>query len=450
MPLSAWKSAFSHAIDTEAEGAKYFLGHFKKARIDDSNSTTSTRISGQRPDIRLDDGITVIETADSTVVNLIPAPSQDVDEDERGGFCQPAGLAIFFKNLKSCSRNAPHEGSDAQINAECQPSETLGGNPITSDIVETENGMGRQICRAWLKNHFLQLGQPCKNANCKRRHVIESRSVGSLYKDYSFKGLSTAQRNSIISQVQAASNAAVKICDSITDAQHVPISAAVIRLAKTEDPPYSEYIQNPELVPSSSSGKSIDSESQPAETLADNSTNSDIVETENGMGRQICRAWLKNNFLQLGQPCKNAKCERLHVIESRSVGSLYKDYSFKGLSTAQRNSIISQVQAASGSIPIVKLDGGVTDVKHQPKLADVIVTDTENISNYEESPLRGREVVKAAMHPERKFASSKVDIKLETTSDSRKTEDNVARNARLILPKPHCKPWMPIHKRITY
>ena len=311
MTLSAWKSAFSHEIDTEAEGAKYFLGHFKKSRIVDSNPATSTGISGQQSDIRLDGDITVMETSDSKVLRLIPAPSQDADEDERGGFCQPAGLAIFFKNLKSDSRDAPHEGSDAHNNSESRHAEILPVNAISSDVAETDNNMGRQICRAWLKNNFLQLGQPCKNANCERRHVIESRSIGSLYKDYSFKGLSPAQRNSIISQVQAAS---------------------------------------------------------------------------------------------------------------------------------------------TSSVPIVKRVESISDEKDESPSAVEIVTmtdDTGNTSNSEQFPLV-EEVIHSALHQKRKRTSSETDIKLEATSDLINTEANIMGNARLTLPKPHCKPWMPIHKRITY
>ena len=63
------------------------------------------------------------------------------------------------------------------------------------------------------------------------------------------------------------------------------------------------------------------------------------------MSRQICRLWLKHNFLGLGGACpsgaSSVACTRKHEIPS-NVNLLYKDYSFKGLSAAQRKTIIAK------------------------------------------------------------------------------------------------------------
>ena len=191
--FAGWKRAFDHAKDTEAEGAKYFEGFFKKLR-------------------RTDESLTFVEDKSSSIGTALseslqrekfrPTYSGEVEKEvvERGGFCQPASLASFFKKGKS---------ADAMLSVpilENAEQTTIASSSERSppDNIERENGVARQICRAWLKNTYLQLGSPCKNVSCDRRHLIESTSIGSLYKDYSFKGLSTVQRNSIISQVQLA------------------------------------------------------------------------------------------------------------------------------------------------------------------------------------------------------------------------------------------------------
>ncbi|KAJ1432513.1 hypothetical protein B484DRAFT_447776 [Ochromonadaceae sp. CCMP2298] len=74
--------------------------------------------------------------------------------------------------------------------------------PSERDMVEV---CGRQICRAWLKHHYLSLGQPCPG-DCLRKHAITCRPE-ALYKDYSFKGLSANQKKSIFAKVSAETEA---------------------------------------------------------------------------------------------------------------------------------------------------------------------------------------------------------------------------------------------------
>ena len=191
---SSWGKAFRHARDTEAEGAQYFEGFFKKAKIVAEDSTPTIQNIVTSAEFMGSDDYVKGDIARGT-------STEETDDTERGGFCQPAGLAKFFASTK-CSGHGGILGNN-DVSAQVMEQASAAVSDI-ADSTERESSATRQICRAWLKNNFLQLGQPCKNASCERRHVIESRSIGSLYKDYSFKGLSAVQRASIISQVQSS------------------------------------------------------------------------------------------------------------------------------------------------------------------------------------------------------------------------------------------------------
>ena len=193
--FAGWKRAFDRAKNTEAEGAKHFEGFLKKLRKNDESL------------IFLEDKSSSIGTALSEPIQrekFRPTYSGEVEKEilERGGFCQPTNLASFFKKGKSeedaAMLNVPRWGNVEEMKI-ASLSET------SHDVnIDKGNGVQRQICRAWLKNTYLQLGSPCNNVSCDRRHLIESKSLGSLYKDYSFKGLTTVQRNTITNQVRLA------------------------------------------------------------------------------------------------------------------------------------------------------------------------------------------------------------------------------------------------------
>jgi hypothetical protein len=217
MPVSSsWGKAFRHARDTEAEGAQYFEGFFKKAKIVLEGSTST--IVDQVQDVEAGSKAIGTNTTNLSKDVVDVVSTEETDDVERGGFCQPAGLAKFFAS-KKCSGQKDSLGS-SDVTAQVIQGASTAASDVT-DSVERESGATRQICRAWLKNTFLQLGQPCKNASCERRHLIESRSIGSLYKDYSFKGLTAVQRSSIISQVQAS---AAMNADSATSDKVVEVA----------------------------------------------------------------------------------------------------------------------------------------------------------------------------------------------------------------------------------
>lgn len=195
MSSAGWKRAFCRAQDIEAEGEKYFEGFFKKSKTVSAVTDPvdeNIKIARKGTD---NNAVTKISDESTKSMSELTEPGETEDVDvERGGFCQPTGLASFFKDIfkKDSDKTGP---ADAVVD----PALDLD-LPV---VVVRENGMARQICRAWLKNNFLNLGEACKNPDCERRHVIDSCSVGTLYKDYSFKGLTAAQRNSIIAQVQS-------------------------------------------------------------------------------------------------------------------------------------------------------------------------------------------------------------------------------------------------------
>ena len=77
---------------------------------------------------------------------------------------------------------------------------------ISAKIQDTKNtgdGLTRQICRKWLKHTFLGLGTECSEGSgaCPRKHDLPT-NLNLLYKDYSFKGLTTQQRKKIISKAK--------------------------------------------------------------------------------------------------------------------------------------------------------------------------------------------------------------------------------------------------------
>jgi hypothetical protein len=174
---------FTNAVNVEAEGAKYFEEFITVKTKLMAAGTETTAIPSSSS-----------SQAPQGAVDTDADADADADDDV-GGFCQPTGLAQFVKKIRD-----PSVHSDEMPQSQLHTAETLTD---PSDDLE-KNNMNRQICRAWLKHSYLKIGQPCKNANCERRHDLLNMNVGNLYKDYSFKGLPTAQRNAIIKQVQNA------------------------------------------------------------------------------------------------------------------------------------------------------------------------------------------------------------------------------------------------------
>ena len=114
------------------------------------------------------------------------------EEGRNGAFCQPPLLAAFVAMLSGTTGAA----TSAVTNFE----------KISAKIQDTKNtgdGLTRQICRKWLKHTFLGLGTECSEGSgaCPRKHDLPT-NLNLLYKDYSFKGLTTQQRKKIISKAK--------------------------------------------------------------------------------------------------------------------------------------------------------------------------------------------------------------------------------------------------------
>lgn len=171
---SSWSSVFKRAVEIEAEGAKDF------------EDILGPKASGKR------------KLSEEVVAVTQPAESNEAEgslvvEDEHGEFRQPVKLSQF---VNSSAVKQDGNGSTSE-QADDAPTEPV--------IEKEERNMvevcGKQICRSWLKYHFLKLGSPCPST-CLRKHEITCKPE-HLYKDYSFKGLSPKQRKEILQQLKA-------------------------------------------------------------------------------------------------------------------------------------------------------------------------------------------------------------------------------------------------------
>ncbi len=70
-----------------------------------------------------------------------------------------------------------------------------------------------------------------------------------------------------------------------------------------------------------------------------------LLSFEERCAKQICRHWLKYEYLGLGEPC-DGHCGRLHTVTGNPE-RLYKDFSFKGLNPVQRKTIIQRLTLES-------------------------------------------------------------------------------------------------------
>jgi hypothetical protein len=189
--VDPWKRAFNKAIQIEEDGSKFFsdLNDKEKSwkkRKREADADGNDEISNEIEKVETD-----------------PNSSSVVDLDEGcGGFCQPVRLANFVKVMKrgNSKMSADEDGTEtAPLSTEVE--EAIDIEPPQRDMVEV---CGRQICRSWLKNHFLGIGKACDESTCLRKHAITCKPE-LLYKDYSFKGLSPKQRKQILAQLKAES-----------------------------------------------------------------------------------------------------------------------------------------------------------------------------------------------------------------------------------------------------
>lgn len=141
--------------------------------------------------------------------------ADDEADVECGGFKQPKKLALLAlgHNQAGSSESSAVTGSTTEV-AVISDSINVDTNTEKEEeqhgekrLLSLEERCARQLCRAWLKNHYLSLGQPCTEQPCSRMHKITCRPE-KLYKDYSFKGLNNNQKKAIIDKVRAEQAAA--------------------------------------------------------------------------------------------------------------------------------------------------------------------------------------------------------------------------------------------------
>jgi hypothetical protein len=130
------------------------------------------------------------------------AIEEEHDDEEAGGFKQPRRLAQF---AKSAITSTNQEEPAIPLPSNCESVENVSDSK-SYGRPSLEERCAKQICRQWLKHEYLDLGEKC-DGSCGRLHIV----VGNperLYKDFAFKGLTTAQRKTIIGKVkvQIASN----------------------------------------------------------------------------------------------------------------------------------------------------------------------------------------------------------------------------------------------------
>lgn len=89
---------------------------------------------------------------------------------------------------------------------------------------------------------------------------------------------------------------------------------------------------------------------------------------EDRMQQQLCKQWLKHNFLQLGANCSDSNCYRKHEIDTATINNperIYRDFAFRGLSKKQRTTILSKLNidpnAATTSSASIDGDGDDSD-----------------------------------------------------------------------------------------
>jgi hypothetical protein len=181
------------------------------------------------------------------------ALDEDDSKDDSSGFHQPKKLAQFVRSTVNHG-DLPPLMNDTEVSADssvrrtscavvdklettaADPSPLMSTTTTTtrSEIVspppkpldddnnniktDEDNQKGRlsleercakQICRAWLKNHFLSLGQVC-HGECGRLHEI----VGNperLYKDFSFKGLNPKHQKLILNKVKEQQSRVISV-----------------------------------------------------------------------------------------------------------------------------------------------------------------------------------------------------------------------------------------------
>jgi hypothetical protein len=150
------------------------------------------------------------------------------DVDGVGGFCQPSKLSEFIATIqdgkkeaaamistsstspcdkpKPADRKRPRKDSSVAVDEEEEVSASKprtiasSSSSPSSPTNESMTGMSGQVCRLWLKHHYLTIGSPCDHL-CGRKHVVTGKAE-SLYQDFAFKGLRKKHQQAILAAIR--------------------------------------------------------------------------------------------------------------------------------------------------------------------------------------------------------------------------------------------------------
>lgn len=155
---------------------------------------------------------------------------EDDDEDDYGAFKQPKKLAKFIVETSKIStinsntpsnKNTKEENNAELVTKDSQIKETISSThqdqvqdnqsdePTDSQEPKGEKfrltldeRCAKQICRTWLKHHYLETGKACNESICKRMHSLDCfrKNIAKLYSDFSFKGLPKQQQKTILAK----------------------------------------------------------------------------------------------------------------------------------------------------------------------------------------------------------------------------------------------------------
>lgn len=193
MSANPWTLAFKRAVEVEEEGAKDFVEiiaqHAQKKQrllVDDSTS--------EKKNYESEENCNTVAGKSESDLN-----SEGDEGVSSSGQSHLPQLSKFV--METTQRKLPNvQGNSDELDQSGSTSEN--NVPQERDMVEV---CGRQMCRAWLKHTYLQIGNPCKDGEaCLRKHGVTCKPE-HLYKDYSFKGLSAKQRKTIMDKLKAES-----------------------------------------------------------------------------------------------------------------------------------------------------------------------------------------------------------------------------------------------------
>lgn len=194
MSSNPWSVAFKRAIEVEEEGAKDFV------EILAQHAQKKLRPSAVAAEDSLGQDSTVSSTGNGDNKKTSDEYSESEAAEASSGLSRLSKFVMETNTPATAGQNNTSTADGEVRTVLVEEKEELVKE---RDMVEV---CGRQMCRAWLKHHYLKIGSACKDGDaCLRKHAVTCKPE-LLYKDYSFKGLSPKQRKSIMEQIKAETN----------------------------------------------------------------------------------------------------------------------------------------------------------------------------------------------------------------------------------------------------